>query len=32
VVETPHLRFAYHSAWDWRQPPPPPPGRPLNSP
>lgn len=32
VVETPHLRIAYHSAWNWRQPPPPPPGRPLDSP
>ncbi len=32
VVETPHLRIAYHSTWDWRQPPAPPPGRPLDSP
>ncbi|MCA9161905.1 MAG: hypothetical protein KDA62_02960 [Planctomycetales bacterium] len=26
-LETPHLKFAYRSEFDWRQPPPPPPGR-----
>ena len=29
IMETSHLRFAYASPFDWRQPPPPPPGRPL---
>ncbi len=27
-LATPHLAFAYRSAWRWREPPPPPPGRP----
>jgi hypothetical protein len=29
LLETPHLKFAYRSDWEWREPPPPLPGRPL---
>lgn len=32
VVETPHLAIAYHSDWNWREPPPPAPDRPLDGP
>ena len=28
-LETPYLKFAYESEFDWRQPPPPPPDRPI---